>query len=118
MDPTTKQDLINQANDIAEKANKNIDKATSNDAVLKAADEGVNEINSINIPSLDSALEQALNAIQDALTNKLDEINKATYLPQSERNELINQANVIIFLENSSGSIFSIDGILKIGLKK
>ena len=27
--------------------------------------------------------------------------------------ELINQANVIIFLENSSGSIFSIDGILK-----
>uniref|UniRef100_UPI00272EAD31 DUF1542 domain-containing protein n=1 Tax=Lactobacillus intestinalis TaxID=151781 RepID=UPI00272EAD31 len=93
LDPTTKQDLINQANDIAEKANKNIDKATSNDAVLKAADEGVNEINSINIPSLDSALEQALNAIQDALTNKLDEINKATYLPQSERNELINQAN-------------------------
>lgn len=27
--------------------------------------------------------------------------------------ELINQANAIIFLENSSGSIFSIDGILK-----
>ncbi|UTW41094.1 hypothetical protein [Lactobacillus intestinalis] len=45
---------------------------------LKAADEGVKEINSINIPSLDSALEKALNAIQDALTNKLDEINKAT----------------------------------------
>ena len=49
LDPTTKQDLINQANDIAEKANKNIDKATSNDAVLKAADEGVNEINSIEV---------------------------------------------------------------------
>ena len=93
LDTATKQDLINQANDVAEKANKNIENATSNDAALKAADEGVKEINSINIPSLDSALEKALNAIQDALTNKLDEINKATYLPQSERNELITQAN-------------------------
>ena len=95
LDATTKQELINQANDVAEKANKNIDNAMSNDAALNAADEGVKEINNINIPSLNSALEKALDAIQEALTNKLDEINKATYLPQSERNELINQANKV-----------------------
>ncbi|MFY0930603.1 DUF1542 domain-containing protein, partial [Lactobacillus paragasseri] len=46
-----KADLINKATEIAEKAHDAINGATTNDAVNKAENKGIEDIANINVPS-------------------------------------------------------------------
>ncbi|MBB1070452.1 DUF1542 domain-containing protein [Limosilactobacillus sp. RRLNB_1_1] len=87
-----KQDLINKATDAANTAKDNINSATTNDAVKKAEEDGVNSIKGVNFTNLDDAKKAANNAIDNALTNKTNEINNASNLSQDEKQDLINKA--------------------------
>lgn len=87
-----KQDLINKATDAANTAKGNINSATTNDAVKKAEEDGVNSIKGVNFTNLDDAKKAANNAIDNALTNKTNEINNASNLSQDEKQDLINKA--------------------------
>ncbi|UTW41098.1 DUF1542 domain-containing protein [Lactobacillus intestinalis] len=87
-----KQDLIDKATQEAENAKDNIQKATSDEAVNQATDNGVKAVADITVPSLDNAKQDATQLIDDVLKQKEDEINNATYLTDKEKNDLIKQA--------------------------
>ncbi|WP_270512631.1 DUF1542 domain-containing protein [Limosilactobacillus portuensis] len=87
-----KQDLIDKANTAAKTAKDNINKATTNDAVKDAENNGVDSIKGITFTNLDDAKKAANNAIDNALTNKTNEINNASNLSQNEKQDLISKA--------------------------
>ncbi|NGC77720.1 DUF1542 domain-containing protein [Lactobacillus reuteri] len=88
-----KQDLITKATKAANTAKENITKATTNDDAAQAGQEGVNEIEKIVPTSLADAKTKANQAIQDALTKKLNAIDATQNLTTDEKTELTNKAN-------------------------
>ena len=87
-----KQGLINEATNAATEAINNINQSQTNDEAKAAASTGVQNIENISIPSLDAAKKNANQAIEDALKAKVDEINNASNLNETEKRDLINQA--------------------------
>lgn len=78
-----KQNLIDQVDQVA-------DNAQTNDDVKEAETKGLEDINSIQVPSLVESKDDAIKEIDDALEKKTDEINAAD-LDQKQKDELINQ---------------------------
>ena len=87
-----KQQLINDATKAATDAINNINNAKTNDDAKKAADTGAQDIENIAIPSLDDAKKNANQAIDDALNSKVNEINNASNLNDTEKKNLVDQA--------------------------
>ncbi|WP_302117840.1 DUF1542 domain-containing protein [uncultured Limosilactobacillus sp.] len=87
-----KQDLIGQADKEAAKAKEEIKNATSDEAVNKATEDGVEAIANVTVPSLDDAKKDASQVIDDVLKQKEDEINNASHLTDQEKQDLIKQA--------------------------
>lgn len=85
-----KTDLINQAAEIANAAKDAINNATTNATVTAAENKGIEDINSIQVPSLVESKDDAIKEIDDALEKKTDEINAAD-LDQKQKDELISQ---------------------------
>lgn len=85
-----KTDLINQAAEIANAAKDAINNATTNATVTAAETKGLEDINSIQVPSLVESKDDAIKEIDDALEKKTDEINAAD-LDQKQKDELISQ---------------------------
>ena len=85
-----KQNLIDQVNQVADNATKAINNAQTNDDVKEAETEGLEDINSIQVPSLVESKDDAIKEIDDALEKKTDEINAAD-LDQKQKDELISQ---------------------------
>ena len=88
-----KQNLINQVNSIADNAKDAINSATTNQSVEEAKNAGIEKINAINVPTTSAAKDEAIKAIDDALTNKVNEINNATNITAGEKANLIDEAN-------------------------
>ncbi|WP_269153693.1 DUF1542 domain-containing protein, partial [Limosilactobacillus balticus] len=88
-----KQSLINQVNRIADNAKDAINNATTNQGVEEAKNAGIEKINAINVPTTSAAKNEAIKAIDDALTNKVNEINNATNITAEEKANLIDEAN-------------------------
>ncbi|MCR1903301.1 DUF1542 domain-containing protein [Lactobacillus taiwanensis] len=88
--PQTKQDLIDQVIKVADDTTKAINEAQTNDAVKEAETKGLEDINSIQVPSLVESKDKAIKAIDDALKQKTEEINAAD-LDQKQKDDLINQ---------------------------
>ncbi|MCC4399183.1 DUF1542 domain-containing protein [Limosilactobacillus reuteri] len=88
-----KQNLINQVNSIADNAKDAINSATTNQSVEEAKNAGIEKINAINVPTTSAAKDEAIKAIDDALTNKVNEINNATNITADEKANLIDEAN-------------------------
>ena len=88
-----KQNLINQVNNIADNAKDAINNATTNQSVEEAKNAGIENINAINVPTTSAAKDEAIKAIDDALTNKVNEINNATNITAEEKANLIDEAN-------------------------
>ncbi|WP_143445645.1 LEA family epithelial adhesin, partial [Lactobacillus johnsonii] len=86
-----KSTLVNQAQQLADDAIANINKATTNDAVKTAKDTGVETINNINVPTTSATKDDAINAINAALTDKKAKIN-GTNLTDEEKIAVINKA--------------------------
>lgn len=78
-----KQNLIDQVDQVA-------DNAQTNDDVKEAETKGLEDINSIQVPSLVESKDDAIKEIDDALEKKTDEINAAD-LDQKQKDELISQ---------------------------
>ncbi|OYS86467.1 hypothetical protein CBG24_07180 [Limosilactobacillus reuteri] len=87
-----KQNLINQVNSIADNAKDAIDNATTNQSVEETKNAGIEKINAINVPTTSAAKNEAIKAIDDALTNKVNEINNATNITAEEKVNLIDEA--------------------------
>ena len=85
-----KQNLIDQVNQVADNATKAINNAQTNDDVKEAETKGLEDINSIQVPSLVESKDDAIKEIDDALKKKTDEINAAD-LDQKQKDELISQ---------------------------
>ncbi|MEE6748930.1 DUF1542 domain-containing protein [Limosilactobacillus reuteri] len=83
-------DLVDQEAKAAKKA---IDSATTIPAVDDAKNTGVAAINDIAVPTTSSTKDQANQTIDDALANKIKEINDATNLSDKQKQDLIDQAN-------------------------
>ncbi|OYS00045.1 YSIRK signal domain/LPXTG anchor domain surface protein [Lactobacillus taiwanensis] len=88
--PQTKQDLIDQVIKVADDTTKAINEAQTNDAVKEAETKGLEDINSIQVPSLVESKDKAIKAIDDALKQKTEEINAAD-LDQKQKDDLISQ---------------------------
>ncbi|MCD7137392.1 DUF1542 domain-containing protein [Limosilactobacillus balticus] len=88
-----KQSLINQVNSIADNAKNAINNATTNQSVEEAKNAGIEKINAINVPTTSATKDEAIKAIDDALTNKVNEINNATNITAEEKANLIDEAN-------------------------
>ncbi|MCC4411268.1 DUF1542 domain-containing protein [Limosilactobacillus reuteri] len=88
-----KQNLINQVNSIADNAKNAINNATTNQSVEEAKNAGIEKINAINVPTTSATKDEAIKAIDDALTNKVNEINNATNITADEKANLIDEAN-------------------------
>ena len=88
-----KQNLINQVNNIADNAKDAINSATTNQSVEEAKNAGIEKINAINVPTTSATKDEAIKAIDDALTNKVNEINNATNITAEEKANLIDEAN-------------------------
>ncbi|TGY55659.1 DUF1542 domain-containing protein, partial [Limosilactobacillus reuteri] len=88
-----KQSLINDATNAATEAINNVNQAQTNDDAKAAATTGVQNIENVNIPSLDEAKKNANQAIEDALNAKVNEINNASNLNDTEKKKLVDQAN-------------------------
>ena len=88
-----KQNLINQVNSIADNAKNAINNATTNQSVEEAKNAGIEKINAINVPTTSATKDEAIKAIDDALTNKVNEINNATNITAEEKANLIDEAN-------------------------
>ncbi len=88
-----KQNLINQVNSIADDAKNAINNATTNQSVEEAKNAGIEKINAINVPTTSATKDEAIKAIDDALTNKINEINNATNITAEEKANLIDEAN-------------------------
>lgn len=78
-----KQNLIDQVDQVA-------DNAQTNDDVKEAETKGLEDISSIQVPSLVESKDDAIKEIDDALEKKTDEINAAD-LDQKQKDELISQ---------------------------
>ncbi|MEN2515426.1 DUF1542 domain-containing protein [Lactobacillus johnsonii] len=87
-----KQGLINDATNAATEAINNINQAQTNDDAKAAATTGVQNIEHITIPTLDEAKKNANQAIDDALNSKVNEINNASNLNETEKQKLVDQA--------------------------
>ena len=88
-----KQGLINDATNAATEAINNVNQAQTNDDAKAAATTGVQNIENITIPTLDEAKKNANQAIDDALNSKVNEINNASNLNETEKQKLVDQAN-------------------------
>ena len=88
-----KQSLINDATNAATEAINNVNQAQTNDDAKAAATTGVQNIENITIPTLDEAKKNANQAIDDALNSKVNEINNASNLNETEKQKLVDQAN-------------------------
>ncbi|WP_323068308.1 DUF1542 domain-containing protein, partial [Limosilactobacillus reuteri] len=88
-----KQGLINTATNAATEAINNVNQAQTNDDAKAAATTGVQNIENITIPTLDEAKKNANQAIDDALNSKVNEINNASNLNETEKQKLVDQAN-------------------------
>ena len=93
IDQTTKDNLIKEATDAADAAKNAIGQATTADAIKKAQDDGVSNINNVKVPSLDDAKKAAKQVVDEALAKKLDEIKANTDLTDEEKSKLANDAN-------------------------
>ncbi len=82
-------DLINNE---ADNAKQKIADSTTPEEVTRAQEEGVKDINNINVPTTSPAKDAANAAIDQALKNKEDEINNATNISSEEKADLIKQA--------------------------
>lgn len=85
-----RQNLIDQVDQVADKATKAINNAQTNDDVKEAEIKGLEDIDSIKVPSLVESKDDAIKEINDALKKKTDEINAAD-LDQKQKDELISQ---------------------------
>ncbi|MCC4343534.1 DUF1542 domain-containing protein, partial [Limosilactobacillus reuteri] len=92
IDQTTKDQLIKEATNVANKAKEAIDQATTANAIKTAQDEGTTNINNVTVPSLEDAKKAANKAVEDALTAQTEVINKANNLSDAEKKGLIDQA--------------------------
>ncbi|MBD5805603.1 DUF1542 domain-containing protein [Limosilactobacillus walteri] len=90
-----KEDLIKQATDAADTAKKNIDNATTNSDVQTAENNGVQAIENVVVPNLDDAKKTSTKVIDDALNEKIAEINNANNLSTAEKDALIKEATSI-----------------------
>ncbi|RMX25015.1 YSIRK signal domain/LPXTG anchor domain surface protein [Limosilactobacillus reuteri] len=88
-----KQNLINQINSIADNAKDAINNATTNQSVEETKNAGIEKINAINVPTTSATKDEAIKVIDDALTNKINEINNATNITADEKANLIGEAN-------------------------
>ena len=88
-----KQGLINDATNAATEAINNINQSQTNDDAKAAATTGVQNIENVTIPTLDDAKKNANQAIEDALNTKVNEINNASNLNDTEKQKLVDQAN-------------------------
>ena len=88
-----KDGLIKQVNDIASKANDDIDKATMNVGVQTAKTNGINNINDVVIPESSQTKQDAIKAIDDAAKAKKAAINNSAILTNEEKQELIDHVN-------------------------
>ncbi|MEK3598483.1 LEA family epithelial adhesin [Lactobacillus crispatus] len=91
IDQATKDNLIKEATDAADVAKNAIAEATTVDAIKKAQEDGVSNINNVKVPSLDDAKSAANKAINDALADKKTAIS-GTNLTAEEQTALVNQA--------------------------
>lgn len=80
-----KQNLINQVNSIADNAKNAINNATTNQSVEETKNAGIEKINAINVPTTSATKDEAIKAIDDALTNKVNEITMLLILLQMKR---------------------------------
>ncbi|MCC4326543.1 DUF1542 domain-containing protein, partial [Limosilactobacillus reuteri] len=92
IDQTTKDQLIKEATDAANTAKDAIEKSTTNDAATKAGQAGVDAINNVRVPSVTDSQNAAKEAIDDALNSKTKEINSATNIDQTTKDQLIKEA--------------------------
>ncbi|MDE6948136.1 MAG: FIVAR domain-containing protein, partial [Limosilactobacillus sp.] len=92
IDQTTKDQLIKEATDAATTAKDAIEKATTNDAATKAGQDGVDAINNVKVPSVTDSQNAAKEAIDDTLNAKTKEINDATNIDQTTKDQLIKEA--------------------------
>ncbi|WP_283595165.1 LEA family epithelial adhesin, partial [Limosilactobacillus galli] len=93
IDQATKDNLIKDATAAADAAKNAIVQATTADAIKKAQDDGVSNINNVKVPtSLEAAKTAANNAIDTALTTQTNAINHASNLSDQEKQDLVKQA--------------------------
>ena len=85
--------LNNEVDQKANDAKNAIKEATTSEAVETAKNDGIKNINSVEVPSTSSAKDKADKAIDEALANKTKEINDASNLSDNQKQDLINQAN-------------------------
>ncbi|MDO4457958.1 MAG: DUF1542 domain-containing protein, partial [Ligilactobacillus murinus] len=90
-----KQGLINDATNAATEAINNINQSQTNDDAKAAATTGVQNIENVTIPTLDDAKKNANQAIDDALNSKVNEINNASNLNDTEKQKLVDQATEV-----------------------
>ncbi len=90
-----KQSLINDATNAATEAINNINESQTNDDAKAAATTGVQNIENVTIPTLDDAKKNANQAIDDALNSKVNEINNASNLNDTEKQKLVDQATEV-----------------------
>ncbi|MGK4107295.1 LEA family epithelial adhesin, partial [Limosilactobacillus vaginalis] len=92
IDQATKDNLIKEATDAADVAKNAIAEATTVDAIKKAQEDGVSNINNVKVPTLEDAKKAANQVVENALTNKTNEINNASNLSDQEKHDLVNKA--------------------------
>ena len=85
--------MINDATNIATEAINNVNQSQTNDDAKAAATIGVQNIENVTIPTLDDAKKNANQAIDAALNSKVNEINNASNLNDTEKQKLVDQAN-------------------------
>jgi LPXTG-motif cell wall-anchored protein len=93
IDQATKDNLIKEATDAAGAAKNAISQATTADAIKKAQDDGVSNINNVKVPSLDDAKSDAKNAIDQAAQTKDAAIDAAPNLTAEEKADLKKQVS-------------------------
>ena len=77
IDQATKDNLIQEATDAADVAKNAIDQATTADAIKKAKDDGVSNINNVNVPDTSATKEAAKTAIDQAAQKKNEAIDNS-----------------------------------------
>lgn len=92
IDQATKDRLIKEATDAATTAKDAIEKSTTNDEATKAGQAGVDAINNVKVPSVTDSQNAAKEVIDNALNSKTKEINAATNIDQTTKDQLIKEA--------------------------
>ena len=93
LDQPTKDKLIQDATDAATTAKAAIDQATTADAIKKAQDDGISNINNVKVPSLDDVKSDAKNAVDAAAAKQKELINNSNNLSDSEKQDLNQQVD-------------------------